>query len=604
MAKPDKHAERYHREFAGRLIEMVEKHTAPWQQPWKVGERIGPRNLATEQPYRGGNTIRLMAEAQDRGYSDSRWGTYEQIQAAGGQVRKGERGTQILSFKTHRRVPVKDEKGSPVKDDKGKPVYRQEKLARPFTRIYTVFNAEQARGIKPEPRPAPTQAWQAHKRAEAVIRASGVPVEHVHGDRAYYELPKDRVVLPEKNQFASADNYYQTALHELGHATGHPDRMDRDTLKDGMDQGFGSEPYAREELRAEISAMMTGDRLGTGHDPSRGAAYVKSWVEVLDKNPREIVAASAEAQRMSDYLISRAQERTQEQGEKTQGPDPKRSGDTPEYRPVEVPHRPEGDPNVRDQNGMTPLHRAASAGNAFNVRRYIQAGADVNARDVSGRTPLHWAADSLSGPEAVNQLLKAGADPNMRDHDGWTPLQQAVASDSEESVKHLLEAKASPAVADSAGRTPLHYAAANCSPENTEQLLKAGADPNVRDHAGRTPLDMATARRDRLDPSHRNDEAVRLFEKAATPQKDNTPAKTQQPEPSGKERGGRRQRAKKPIRQAATVIVEEPSQLRPGGTAARVTPLRNRGEGFVRGAGRPGVRKDQPPQPDRGGLER
>ena len=209
--------------------------------------------------------------------------------------------------------------------------------------------------------------------------------------------------------------------------------------------------------------------------------------------------------------------------------------------------RREGDPNARDQNGMTPLHRAASAGNAHNVRRYIQDGADVNARDVSGRTPLHWAADSLSGPEAVNQLLKAGADPNARDREGWTPLQQAVASDSDESVKHLLEAKASPAVADSAGRTPLHYAAANCSPENTERLLKAGADPNARDHAGRTPLDVATARRDRLDPSRRNDEAVRLFEKAATPQKDTTAARAQQPEPSGKERGGRGQRAKKPF---------------------------------------------------------
>ena len=43
------------------------------------------------------------------------------------------------------------------------------------------------------------------------------------------------------------------ALHECGHSTGHPDRMDRDTLKEGLDKGFGSPEYAREELRAEIS---------------------------------------------------------------------------------------------------------------------------------------------------------------------------------------------------------------------------------------------------------------------------------------------------------------------------------------------------------------
>ena len=320
MAKPDKHqqrSERYHKEFAAQLIEQVKKHTAPWQKPWKVGERIGPRNLASDRPYSGSNTVRLMAVATDKGYSDSRWATYEQIQAAGGQVRKGERGTHILSFKSHRRVAAKDEKGKPVKDNNGEQVYRHEKLARPLTRIYTVFNVEQARGIKPEPKPEPAQAWQAHKRAEEVIQASGVPVKHVHGDRAYYALKSDEVVLPEKVQFPSADTYYQTALHELGHASGHPDRLNRDTLQQGIADGFGSEAYAREELRAEISAMMTGDRLGTGHDPSRGAAYVSSWVEVLDKDPREILNASAQAQRMSDYLVSRTRERQQDQGEKT-----------------------------------------------------------------------------------------------------------------------------------------------------------------------------------------------------------------------------------------------------------------------------------------------
>jgi len=258
MANKDNHAERterYHKEFAAQLIEQIKSGTAPWQKPWKVGERIGPRNLASGRPYSGSNTLRLMAVAADRGYSDSRWATYAQIQAAGDRVRKGERGTHILSFKTHRRVAVTDEKGQPVKDKNGEQVYRHEKLARPFTRIYTVFNVEQARNLKPEPKPETGKAWEAHKRAEAVIKASGVPVKHVQGDRAYYSLGSDRVVLPEKSQFPSADHYYQTALHELGHASGHPDRLNRDTLQQGLNDGFASESYAREELRAEISAI-------------------------------------------------------------------------------------------------------------------------------------------------------------------------------------------------------------------------------------------------------------------------------------------------------------------------------------------------------------
>ena len=46
----------------------------------------------------------------------------------------------------------------------------------------------------------------------------------------FYNLHTDKVTLPEREQFATANGYYQTALHELGHATGHPSRMDRDTL--------------------------------------------------------------------------------------------------------------------------------------------------------------------------------------------------------------------------------------------------------------------------------------------------------------------------------------------------------------------------------------
>ena len=376
MAKPDKQqdrTERYHKEFAAQLIEQIKKGTAPWQKPWKVGERIGPRNLASGRPYSGSNTLRLMAAAADRGYSDSRWATYAQIQAAGDRVRKGERGTRILSFKTHRRVAVKDEKGQPVKDKNGEQVYRHEKLARPFTRIYTVFNVEQARKLKPEPKPETGKAWEAHKRADAVIRASGVPVKHVQGDRAYYSLGSDQVVLPEKSQFPSADHYYQTALHELGHASGHPDRLNRDTLQQGLNDGFASESYAREELRAEISAMMTGDRLGTGHDPSRGAAYVSGWVEVLDKSPQEIVNASAEAQRMSNYLISRAEERQQNHGEKTQDQAVPGQQREPRYRVVldktQTAWRVE---NASDPGEKLPSYARRDFRNVFDAKQALK----------------------------------------------------------------------------------------------------------------------------------------------------------------------------------------------------------------------------------------
>ena len=271
----------YARRVSDDLIEQIKQGVAPWQQPWPPGERVAPENFSSGKKYTGGNSVYLMSRSIQQGFGgDNCWGTYRQIEAAGGHVRKGEKGTRVL-FWTQRK-------------------------ARPMTRQYTVFNVHQANGLALPPRwGQPPPEWVTHGEAEKVIVASGPTVEHVHGDRAYYRVAEDKVVLPEHHQFPTRNGYYQTALHECAHSTAHPDRMNRETLKEGLANGFGSPEYAREELRAEISAMMTGERVGVGHDPQRGASYVENWVKLLEEDPREIHRAAAEAQRMSDYLIGR-----------------------------------------------------------------------------------------------------------------------------------------------------------------------------------------------------------------------------------------------------------------------------------------------------------
>ena len=124
------------------------------------------------------------------------------------------------------------------------------------------------------------------------------------------------MVLPDRSQSESQSAYTHTALHELGHATGHPDRLNRATLVEHG--GFGSEAYAREELRAEVAAMMTGEQLGVGHEPRHGTAYVGSWIRALENDPKEIRAASVDAQRMSDWLLARDRERSRDEAERGQ----------------------------------------------------------------------------------------------------------------------------------------------------------------------------------------------------------------------------------------------------------------------------------------------
>ena len=336
-----KHDE-YHRQFADAIIEQIRKGTAPWQKPWGPGERVLPANVDTGRAYAGGNSLHLAAVQQERGYADVRWGTYRQIQARGGQVRKGERGTRILSFRDHRKIAVTDGRGRPVRDKEGKRVYRHERLPTPIVRQYTVFNAEQADGLPARPAPTPEPLWKVHQEAERVLADSGVPVRHVVGDRAFYSLNNDEITLPERMQFPSANHYYQTALHELGHSTGHPERMNRATLTQGMADGFGSPAYAKEELRAEISAMMTGERVGVGHDPSRGAAYVEAWVAALKEDPREIRRAAADAYKISDFVLERSRER---QAEREAAPVAAARSPAPTPRHVQQPEIPLPVPN-------------------------------------------------------------------------------------------------------------------------------------------------------------------------------------------------------------------------------------------------------------------
>ncbi len=282
----------YYEQVAAKLIEQLEAGTAPWQKLWEPGTPSLPHNPVSGTRYKGSNVIWL--EAQGRG--DPRWMTYRQAASIEAQVRKGEKGTLIQYWKFTDQIPVKDERGRPVLDQEGNTIYRNIQLERPKVFSATVFNAEQIDGLPPLE--AKAQAWDRHARAEALLLASGAEIRHDQADRAFYRPATDRIHLPERGGFKTADAYYATALHELGHWTGHPSRLDRD-----LAHPFGSEGYAKEELRAEIASLMLGDELGIGHDPGQHAAYVKTWIKNLQEDPKEILRAAKDADRITAFIL-------------------------------------------------------------------------------------------------------------------------------------------------------------------------------------------------------------------------------------------------------------------------------------------------------------
>lgn len=299
----------FHERVAEKIIDQLKAGTAPWQRPWNPAEpgteggSILPMNPATGKRYRGVNVVNLMSE----GHDDNRWMTYKQAAAAGAQVRKGEKGSLVQYWKFDEEQTLKDAQGNPIKDAEGNAVKVRVELERPRPFYAVVFNAEQMDGL-PARTPQKPPEWNPIERAETLLKASGAKITETPGNRAYYSPGTDSITLPERSQFPSADRFYGTALHEVGHWTGHPARLDRD-----LAHPFGAEGYAKEELRAEIASMILGDELRIGHDPDQHVAYVASWIKALEDDPMEIVRACSDAEKINAFILAFEQQQTQEQ---------------------------------------------------------------------------------------------------------------------------------------------------------------------------------------------------------------------------------------------------------------------------------------------------
>ena len=284
----------FHEEFAGKIIERLQEGTAPWQIPWTPGQTsLVPHNPASGTVYRGMNRVNLALS----GYDDPRWMTLKQANDNGYSIFPGSKATPVVYFQFTEEKNRLDKDGKPVLDADGKPEKEQVELDKPIIRFAHVFNAEQVDGIPPIQLTDKAYEWEPIEKAENILAASGANIKHDQSNRAFYRYSEDAIHLPPKENFDAPDKYYSTALHELGHWTRYETRLNRENGP------FGSEKYAREELRAEIASWMLGQEIGIGHDPGQHAAYVQSWIQVLKEDPYEIVRACRDAEKIKEYVF-------------------------------------------------------------------------------------------------------------------------------------------------------------------------------------------------------------------------------------------------------------------------------------------------------------
>jgi len=266
--------------ITNRIIERIESEgVLPWRKPWIGGL---PKNLISGKDYRGSNVWMLNMMPHSSPY----WLTYKQAQTLGGNVRKGESGTPVTFWQFYEK-----------KDEPNKRI--------PMIKYYTVFNLEQCDGIGAPivegNRMSPTESLE---QCDAIISAMPKLPEIRHEQaRAFYSPQFDYVNMPSKELFGCAEGYYHVLFHELAHATGHATRLNRLTSVEELGQ-FGSAPYAKEELVAELGASYLSGIAGiqlTQEDNS--VAYLQGWLKALKNDPKLLIQASGQAQKAADYIL-------------------------------------------------------------------------------------------------------------------------------------------------------------------------------------------------------------------------------------------------------------------------------------------------------------
>ncbi len=287
------------------LVDRVLSRLDAGAMPWDNGMSgfAAPKNAVTGKAYRGINLLALFCADKP----DPRWMTFAQAKEQGYAVKQGAKGVPIewysyIDKRTNKPADVAaviEETKDMTFDEKQR--FKKDNL-RTVVRGYHVFNASDIHGIEPYVAP-PVDVSKRNERIENIIASSEAPISYDGNGRNYYSPTSDSIHLTDRSAFKSDEFFYNTALHEMAHSTGHRSRLGRDL---GGDKG--SKAYAREELVAELSSVMTAAELGLDHSDrviENSAEYVRSWAQLIREEPQILIDATFDASHATDYICGK-----------------------------------------------------------------------------------------------------------------------------------------------------------------------------------------------------------------------------------------------------------------------------------------------------------
>ncbi len=255
-----------------KILNAMKNGIIPWRKPWQSQL---PCNFVSKRRYNGINLFLLSLSP----FSSPYWLTFKQAKENGLQVQKGEKGTPIVFWSIQ---DYTDKNGI------------EKKI--PFLRYYTVFNLEQTDSdYKEENSIEFNPIEKAENFQQSYFAKNQVGFEN--GLQASYSPALDRIQMPKKESFFTNESFYATLFHEMAHSTGHKKRLDRLEAC-----GFGSEPYAKEELIAELASAFACAENGINNTLENSTAYLQGWMKKLKEDPKLIIQASAKASKAFAFM--------------------------------------------------------------------------------------------------------------------------------------------------------------------------------------------------------------------------------------------------------------------------------------------------------------
>lgn len=308
------------------FYDLIMQSDQSWRKSW-ASDGFEQQNATTEKPYNNLNQTLLFKRAVTESLADPRWITFTQAKEANYKIKKGVKGSQIFRLVRGYDRLVKDENGNLIQDENGKNKMEHITYDRPRIKIFTVFNARDVEGIEPfKKSEIPEQhrllmQQENYKNAEIMVKAfcekNDISLQEMASESAFHAHNNGatikKVVVPLKSQFDNLDNYFSVLFHEVAHSTKHLGIRVNKTTDTETGNNFGSTNYAKEELTAELTALLLCKQFKinsteTAQREDNSIAYLGAWIESGILTKEDFKIATIEANRASKAIFEHAPE--------------------------------------------------------------------------------------------------------------------------------------------------------------------------------------------------------------------------------------------------------------------------------------------------------